>query len=206
VESELESRLRTTLGSADARVVHLFNGRFDAALLDAVRSWPEVDRAVGRFSAALTLVRADGMVDPATGLPRRLTPQAHGIEPLGEFDMRPLEFTDGRAPARDNEIIVDSFVADHLMLRVDDEVVVQRFGTPITLRVVGVFGRPILGALQRPQIALLRPLLEEASERRGYLSDIAIVLRPGENLEAFCARCSHPFPRSGCTRRVKPAS
>jgi len=194
VQGQIESRLRTTLGSADARIVHLFNGRFPASLLDTVKSWPEVDRAVGRFSAALTLTRPDGRADPDTGLPRRLTPQAHGVDPPDEFEMRPIELTAGRYPERDNEIAIDSFVARQLEVGVGDDVVVQRFGEPITLRVVGIFDRPILGALQRPQIQMLRPLLEEASERRGSLTDIAIELKEGADIDAFCAAHLEALP------------
>lgn len=187
VQRSMEQQLLETLGAADARIIHLFQGRFDASLLVEVRSWPEVKDAVGRFSSAITLVRADERADPETGLPLRVTPQAHGIDPEGESRIRPIELSHGDWPRNTDEIIVDSFIADRLEVEVGERLKVQRFGEPIILTVVGRYERPILGTLQRPQVQMLLPALEEATERRGSLSDIAISLHKGVDVDAFCS-------------------
>lgn len=214
VQQSMESRLLETLGAADARIIHLFQGRFDDDLLDEVRRWPEVRQAAGRFSAAITLIRKDEKLDPETGLPLRITPLTHGIDPALEFLVRPIELSAGRFPAARNEIVIDSFVADRLEAGPGDVLVVQRFGEPIELTVVGAYERDTLGTLQRPQALMLRDDVEEAAERYDTLTDIAIMLRDGEDVNAFCARYIDRLPeqlqlepaelaRTGFDRRVR---
>ncbi len=213
VQTTVEGRILATLGAADARVVHLFNGRFDAALLETVRAWPQVESAIGRYSAAITLVRTDGRVDPDTELPLRLTPLAHGIDSDIEFAMRPIDLARGTTPRRPDEMLIDSYVARRMDWDVGDEAEVQRFGEPLRLRIVGVYNRPTLGAFQRPQVYVTRSTLEEVTERDGLLTDIAIDLRSGTDVEAFCRQHAPEVPeqlalepaemvRTGFDRRV----
>src|SRR5262245_41274637 len=77
VQASLERGIVHFLGAADARLIHQFNGRFDSALLEKVRSWPEVKHATGRLFDSLTLVRGDGRTD-AKGELLRSTPSAVG--------------------------------------------------------------------------------------------------------------------------------
>ena len=194
VQQTFENQLLKTLGAADARIVHLFQGRFDNTLLKEVESWPEVDTAVGRYSAAVTLVRQDERVDENTGLPLRVTPQAHGIDDNREFDMRPLDLSAGRLPTAPDEILIDSFVARTLEVQPGDTLIVQRFGEPITLNIVGQFDRPALGPLQRPQIYMALPTLEEATERRGSLTDIAMTLNNSVDVDVFVEKYLPTLP------------
>jgi len=194
VQASVRVRLFETLGAADARIVHLFDGRFDESLLDEVRAWPAVAQAVGRFSSALTLERENGEIDPDTGLPVRVTPNTHGIDPLHEQRIRPIQLEAGRYPQREDEITVDSFTAEELSAALGDTLIVRRFGTPIRLTIVGIFHRPVLGALQRPQAVVVRSALENATEKRGSLSDIAIILKDGVDVEQFCTDHASDLP------------
>src|ERR1051325_10321207 len=63
-QSSLERGITRFIGRTQVRVIHLFNSRFDASVLEKVRSWPQVDVATGRLGAVLTLAHADGRIDP----------------------------------------------------------------------------------------------------------------------------------------------
>jgi putative ABC transport system permease protein len=194
VQESVRTRLLETLGAADARIVHLFDGRFDVSLLEEVRAWPEVSEAIGRFSSAMTLERKNGEIDPEIGMPYRVTPNTHGVDSENEQRIRPVELDAGRYPQAPDEITVDSFTAEELSATIGDTLIVKRFGTPIELTLVGIFHRPVLGALQRPQAVVLRETLEEATGKRGSLSDIAIIVNDGVDVEAFCEAHKDELP------------
>ena len=216
VRGNLEVRLLQTLGGADARIIHLFEGRFDDSLLEAVRTWPEVDRAVGRHTSSITLVRPDRRPDPETGLPQRMTPLAYGVDPESEFELRPVQLDAGRPPQHANEIMLDSIIAEKMEVGVGDRLELQRFGEPMFFDVVGVATKPVLGVLQRPRVYLLRETLAEATGRRDQISDIAITLHSGTDIDSFCAKYLSDLPehlslepaelaRTGFDRRLEAA-
>jgi len=76
VQASLDDRLGQFLGSADVRIIHQGNGRFEEAWLERARGWEGVVAATARLSGSLVLVRADGRTDPETGRPLRATPGA----------------------------------------------------------------------------------------------------------------------------------
>jgi putative ABC transport system permease protein len=213
-QKSLEERITKFLGSADARVVHPGNGRFDTGLLATVAGWPEVDVASARLVASLTLVPADGRLDPDTGRVRRRTPVAIGIDFEREGRLRALEMTEGRRPEAPNEIIVDPLTVEALGTFVGDTLEVQRVGPPLPLTVVGVYERRRLPALQRPRVYVQRGFLEEAADRRGELTSIYMTLHDGIDVEAFCAEHGADVPeplvlepaellRTGFDRRIE---
>jgi len=217
VRGNLEVRLLQLLGAADARIVHLFEGRFDAGLLDDVRRWPEVENAVARYTSSITLIRLDRRPDPETGQPQRMTPFAYGIDPAAEFDVRPVNLERGRSPGAADEILLDSIIAEEMGVGVGEQLELQRFGEPMLFNVVGIAAKPVLGMLQRPRVYLLRETLEEATGRRGQISDIAITLHSGVDIDAFCAKYIGALPehlslepaelaRTGFDRRLEAAS
>ncbi len=174
------------IGNADARIIHPAGGRFDESLLELVRAWPEVAAATGRLGGSLTLVPADGPPRRPDGTARRTTPQVVGVE----FDLLPrfrrIELDAGRLPESAAEILIDPRTAGELDLDVGGSVMVQRFGPPIRLTVVGIEKRPDLGALQRPRIHADRRMLAEATGRPGALTGIRIDLAEGVDVAAFC--------------------
>jgi putative ABC transport system permease protein len=186
-QATIEQNLARTLGAADARVVHLFNGTIDESLLDDIRAWPEVALAVGRLDSWLTLIHADERVDPETGRLVRASIRALGIDPEHDRSLQGVTIQSGRDILAADEIILDPMSAERLRAGVGDELVVQRFGEPVPLRVVGLFERETIGVLQRPQLHIRLETLAEASGRQGTLSGIWITLRRGVEVEAFCA-------------------
>jgi putative ABC transport system permease protein len=193
--ASMQDSLRKMLGASDARIIHPGNGRFDAALLETVRAWPEVDRIAPRLWGALTLVRTDGGRDPETSRPRRITPNAVGVD----FDVemtgfRSIDIVAGHVPSSSHEVLLDPIAAEALDAKPGDQLVVQRFGNPIELVVSGIYERQRLGAVQRGLIMLDRSLLAEATDKPDELTSIMIILREGEEVAAFCRRHQHEVP------------
>src|SRR5688572_4634030 len=58
-QASMVDGLQRILGAADARIIHPGNGRFNADVLDMVRTWPEVRLATGRVLGSITLIHAD---------------------------------------------------------------------------------------------------------------------------------------------------
>src|SRR5262245_9400600 len=194
VQASMEYGITKLLGAADARVIHSGNGRFDEALLEKVRSWPEVQLATGRVGASLTLVHADHRKNPKTGELLRITPSALGVDFALEPHFRTQDITAGAAPRQPDEIMIDPITAEQLRASVGDKLEVQRFGEPVMLKVAGIYDRPRLGAVQRPQIDLDLHTLAEAADRHGQLTSIWIILKKGQDKEAFCAHHQAEIP------------
>ncbi len=213
VQASLEQGITHFLGAADARLIHQFNGRFDSALLEKVRSWPEVNRATGRLFDSITLVRADGGVNNK-GQPLRCSPSASGVDFELEQIFRKHEFLAGGVASAPDEVALDPAAAEELQAKVGDVLEVQRCGEPIMLRVAGIFDRPRLPAVQRPLIELQRRVLEDAAGHTGELTSIVIILNEGQDVGEFCKRHAGEFPevlvlepadrvRAGFDRQVK---
>ena len=209
-----EASFTRFLGNANARVVRPGGGRIDAEILELVRTWPEVDVAEGRLAASLTLIRADRAEDPETGLPRRLTPGAIGID----FDLitrfRDVPLADGVLPKDADEVLIDPMTAEALDATVGTTLEVQRFGTPILLTVCGIYERQNLGALQRPRIYVDRGVLAEAANLAGRLTSIYIIVDEDVDVPAMCAARAEEVPteaslepaemiRTGFDRRLR---
>jgi putative ABC transport system permease protein len=214
VQASLEHGIVKLLGRADARIVHQGNGRFDEKWLDQVRSWPEVQHATGRLLAAVTLVHADGRRDPQTNELLRATPSAIGVDFSLEPLFRQTTLIAGSLPKSNQQILIDPLTAEQLQAQVGDKLQVQRFGEPIDLQVAGIYERPRLGAVQRPQIEMDIRQLAEAADRQGQLTNIMIILKRGMEKEPFCARHAGDIPqilslepaemvRSGFDRQVQ---
>jgi hypothetical protein len=114
----LEGNMSATVGSADLRVKAPGSGKnFDAGVQSEILAWPEVDLAVGRLSETLALrFTAPAWVEDP-GVPGEFRRQrrtfaartiANGVVPEVENQLRPLQFLEGRWPAADDEIVLDS--------------------------------------------------------------------------------------------------
>jgi putative ABC transport system permease protein len=214
VQATIERDVHRFIGATDARIIHPAVARFSNDLLDAVRTWPGVEMAAGRLVTSLTLIRADGRIDPATGQPYRITPLAWGLDLPEDRQLRPLEIVSGHDLAAGNEILLDPLAAKQLDAVPGDELIVQRFGAPVRLTVAGVYERLALGALQRPEVHLHLETAAEATNHSGELTSINLLLREGVNTESFCAEHANDVPahlslepaemaRSGFDQRVR---
>lgn len=195
VRKSMESGITGFLGAADARIIHQFNGRFSDELLSRVRTWPGVKLATGRLGASLTLVHADERRDEKGAL-LRVTPNALGVDFELERTFRAPRYSSGAAPTDPGEITIDPLTVDELQASVGDALVVQRFGEPIPLKVTGVFERPKLPAVQRPQIDIDLATLQEAAGHKGQLTSIVIILDEGVDVQKFCAAHQGELPEA----------
>lgn len=213
-QKSLEFSLTRFVGAADARIIHPAGGRFDEKLLTTVRRWPEVQAAVGRFVASVTLTQQDRHRDGTSGQLPQLTPRATGVDFSQEEKFRHFELIAGRMPAAGDEIIIDPLTAEELHAQVGDVLTVNGAADEFTLTVAGIYARQKLGMLQQPRIYLDRHRLGQASGWPGQLTSIHIILRPDEDVEAFCTRHLADVPqtlalepaemvRTGFNKRVK---
>ncbi|MBX3354804.1 MAG: ABC transporter permease [Phycisphaeraceae bacterium] len=184
-QQNIDARIDRLIGSVHARVVHQFSQTFEAEVVDTIRALPGVEAAGARLIGSLTLVHADGRRGD-DGRVIRATVQARGIDLDGDPRLTPLPLLEGRAPRNGAEIVIDPTTQRLLKATIGDRLEVQRLGDPIELEVVGIFDRPALGALQRPMVHVDRSTLAEASDRGDEVSVVAIILRDGIDVEAWC--------------------
>lgn len=213
VRASLELRLISTVGAADARIVHLFNGRFDGEWLERASAWPEVQAATGRLQATLTLLPPEPVVRNGETT-ERVAVAATGVTPPGEGGAdAALTILLGRARAAPLEILVDELAAEALGVEPGDVVLALR-PDGAALTVAGVYRRPVLGILQRPEIRLDRATLLRITGVEDELTAVDLKLREGVETEAFVARRAEALPdylslepaemaRAGFDRRVR---
>ena len=190
-QASLEASIARAMGETDARVVHRYAEPFDAALLETVRSWPGVERAAGRLFASITLEHPNARESSSGGTdaPRapRATVQARGVMPDEDAFFREVEIEQGRRIENAGEIVLDPQTAKTLGAHPGERLRIVRFGKPIEVEVVGVYKRPILGALQRPLVEIDLNTLADAAKRTGKLTGISIALSDASATEAWCA-------------------
>jgi putative ABC transport system permease protein len=184
-QSNLEASIARAMGATDVRIVHRYAQPFDASLLDEVREWSGVARVAGRLGGSITLSN-DGAPDDA-GRPRRATVQARGVDPGEDAFFREVEIEEGRRIAGPREIVLDPASARALRAEVGGTLRIVRFGKPLDVTVVGIYKRPVLGALQRPLVEIDLPTLADATRREGRLTAISIALDEGVDAEIFAA-------------------
>jgi putative ABC transport system permease protein len=144
-----------------------------------------VARVAGRLGGSITLSN-EGAPDDA-GRPRRATVQARGVDPGEDAFFREVEIEEGRRIAGPREIVLDPASARALKAEVGGTLRIVRFGKPLEVAVVGIYKRPVLGALQRPLVEIDLPTLADATRREGRLTAIAIALDEGVDAEIFAA-------------------
>lgn len=170
----VQARLHRIIGATDARIVDERGNRFDATLLDDVRTWPDVAAAGARLFSSVTMINPGATGDD--GLARRGNLQVRGID----LDTAPrfgqIAASRGRIPQREDEILLDSMAASALGADIGHVLRLQRFGAPMHFTVVGVYDRPALGMLQRAEAVMSREALATASSRTGEASVISIIL------------------------------
>ncbi len=184
-QSNLEAAIVRAMGATDARIVHRYAQPFDAALEQEVRRWPGVARVAGRLGGSITLSNPSALENAR---PRKATVQCRGVEPSEDAFFREVQIESGRRIEGDGEVVLDPHTASALRAKLGDTLRIMRFGTPITVRVVGLYKRPLLGALQRPLVEIDLATLRQATKHEGQLTAIAIALESGVDAESWCAQ------------------
>ncbi|UCD75434.1 MAG: ABC transporter permease [Phycisphaerales bacterium] len=192
VQASMEWGFSRFLGSADVRIVHQFNGRFDETLLEIVRNWRGVEDAMGYLSSTIT-VTAAGKDHQAEDLQAQLVYVVGAdLDRLARF--RPITLIEGRTPETTNEVLIGPMTVENLNVGVGDRLLIKRVGEPIELIVTGIFERKLLGLFQQPLIRADRRIVAEATGHPGELSSMMIKLRAGEDADAFCAEHLEELP------------
>jgi putative ABC transport system permease protein len=194
----LDQRINDTLGAAELRLEHPGKAGFDGALVEAVRAWPEVRLAVPRLIDALALANPRTLKSVRT--------IAYGVDPASERALRGPVMREGAylpevlgGPAVAGgvmPVVLDARTAGELDARVGDILEVQRFGSPASLRVVGIAKPPPLSALFKNQYLATLTLedLGRLVERPGQVQEIDIVLARGQEPEVVAARHRATLP------------
>ena len=163
-------------GLADLAVRHRFGGALAGSLLETVRSWPEVELAAGRVEGGAT-VRLK-----RTG--RKYTALLRGIEPAGDAELTPQDYTAGRGVRSDGEVVICPRLRRRLDAKVGDVLEVVGADGADELTVVGVLDLPRIAMGQRPtavtKLARARGLLG----RPGRLDEIRILLAKDADVQA----------------------
>lgn len=125
VTESLRTRMIGVVGASDLQITGAGSAKhLDAALLDSVRDWPEVDKASGRLraAAALRVVRPMWIETEKEGVrswPRTMRSNAvntyiESFRPGFDDKYRPVELSEGRMPEHAGEIAIDHTVLDRL--------------------------------------------------------------------------------------------
>lgn len=170
----VDQRIKATVGSADLRIRHVGNSTFERSILDTVRVWKPVAAATGRVKEAVVLRRAG--LEPSAN--SAIT--CFGVDPEFEGKVRPYTLIEGRYAKAFGEVVLDEPAVRELKAKVGDDLTVDQFGEPVTLRVVGIIKPPPLGAIiSREECFVTLETIDKLATERGRLSDLDIVLKPG---------------------------
>lgn len=138
----VHARMDATFGIAQLRLEPTGRGGvMPESVLEAVRSWPEVEIAAPRLSRDLALQISRAVYVPDDANPGaykrqranfRVNAMGIGVEPRAEAALRPIRIIAGRAPEGPGEIVLDATLAGRLTW----------LGSLEAIRKIGVFSRP----------------------------------------------------------------
>ena len=193
-------------GLGDVTVRHRYGDRMAASFLDAVRSWPQVEVASGRFGTGATLSNPN--------VQGRSYAALVGVQIPQDAALNPLALTEGRPLRRPGETVIDQFLAQRLGLSLNDPIEVRAGGSAdmltgladmmlgykrsiwsrdpgieghMRLKVVGIVERPRLQVLQRPTALVLLEQARRLANVDGTLDSIHLKLREAVDPETFRA-------------------
>ncbi len=177
-------RMERLVGDAQVRIVHAAGENFDEDWIERAKRWDDVSVSAGLVQGALLLTPVRPLREGEAELPR-VTVQARGRDLDGASDAKRLDLRAGRLPAGDDELLLDPMASEELRAGPGDRVEVLRFGDTLTFVVVGIYERPVIGALQRPIVRLSRKALHEASGTDDGITQVLITVRDGVNPESW---------------------
>lgn len=121
LNAALVRQIDAQIGTAEVRVRAIKGASMPASIGESVRAWEGVERVLPRLQRTLTLAtRQTTLVEGNDGVfraseePYRVSVFVNGVIPEREFASRPIRILHGRAPERDNEVLIDARVAERL--------------------------------------------------------------------------------------------
>ena len=187
MRASVESRIDNIVGEADMRVIDENASRFPEEIVSHLADLPGVRQSGGRLGGSLTLTLKDGLEDEF-GRDRRLTVGARGAKIDPDDDFMQTELSEGRLVSAPDEVVIDPLTAEKLGASIGDILVVQRFGPPIELEVVGLQERPLLGAFQKPRVELALTTLMDAVGGTRKIDVFSLVLEDDVDPELWLKR------------------
>lgn len=151
-------------------------GRVDESLLPRLRETRGVAEAAGGVFGYARIVGSDGeaLGNPATGAPTL------GVEWSESPKLNPFTLVSGRAPAADDEIVIDAGSAESGMLSVGDTTTVLVQGPPQRVRISGIAR---FGSVDSPggaTMAMFRTTVaQELIAEPGKFDTISLIAEPG---------------------------
>ncbi|MBX3358051.1 MAG: ABC transporter permease [Phycisphaeraceae bacterium] len=176
VQRGVKSRVEEAVGVADVRVEDVGRKSFDAAVLKQVGGWPEVAVVAGRGKEAVALKKAVG---GGEAIPY----ETWGVIPELEYRIRPPRLETGRGVQGEGEIVIDSLLAKELGAALGDTLAVEKFGDPVTLKVVGISKPPAFASWLRPEAYVSLDQLGAIVGKRGRVREVDILVKPGVDPE-----------------------
>ena len=162
--------MKSAAGAGDLHVRHRSYQRFDAKLLEQIRTIPEVEFAAGRLEQR-------GVNLELSRTKKNVIVVVHGIEPQYDRLFFPVKLLEGRYIENEDEAVIDGRVMVALEAKVGDELQIEWQET--RLKVVGISEQPPLTVLQLPGVITT---LKSAQTIAGYpnkLRKIEIKLKEG---------------------------
>lgn len=171
-------RIAETVGVADVRVQKLGGGAFALDTLNTIDRWPEVATAVGRGKESAAFKNTRTGAGAITVV--------NGVIPARESALRPPRLAAGRFVEGPGEIVLQKPLDGKLEAQLGDTLVVEKFGEPVNLKVVGIQNAPPLSAVFAETAAfVVLSDLAKIADQPERLSEVDIVLKPGADAEAF---------------------
>ena len=189
-----EVHIRPSQGGTDARVPQ--------SILDRVRTLPEVDFADGRLHSFASLTKGDD----------RLLYDVLGIDLDLDEKLRPKTFREGHTLSADphiaeNQILIDSQVADRLSIKLGDKVTyAENETTTHMLEVVGILARPNLDILSKATLYVSLPSLAKDMGISTEYNVIDIKLKESSGIEDFDQYAKTLGSTLGSTYEVSPGT
>ncbi|MCP2258972.1 putative ABC transport system permease protein [Streptoalloteichus tenebrarius] len=154
--------------------------RPEAAVVERVRAVPGVRAAVPDLSFPAHVV-VDGQ--PVAGVERSL---GHGWD---SAQLTPFTLRAGRAPAAEDEVVVDAALAARARLGVGDQARIQVDGEPRPHRVVGIVAPPAGDGLERQAALFFAPsTAERLAGHAGWVDAVGVLAAPGTDGERLGER------------------
>lgn len=172
LQAAVRQRLEDTVGAADLRLTAVSGQRFDAGVLGQIDGWEEVLAAVPRSKESVALRhQRTGAAERSIG---------YGVLPEREAGRRSLRLASGGPITGDDQVLLETRLAQALGAGVGDVLEVEKFGEPVSLRVVGLVEPGPLSALfQQTVLYTNLATMDRIAERRGMIAEVDILLRPG---------------------------
>jgi ABC-type lipoprotein release transport system permease subunit len=188
----MDAMIRGFVGNADARIIHKFSAPYDAAIIDLVRSWPEVQDTLPYIGRSTSFQRVDEH-DELVGDPFIATLWGNDLPALTRF--REVTLSAGAMPQQPDEILIGPAVAENLGVGVGDTLAIRQAGDDPRVVVAGIIDRPQLMILQNPIARIDRERLVEITGAADEVSTIMIRLHENVDADAFVARYKDALPK-----------